>query len=302
MKKNLLLSAFFALLISACNKQTDNIQPIALINDLKTSLVSSSSIRLDTIKQCTLNQGPNPYYYITAFTYTGKLLQSSNSNNIQKIPGPGGVPIYYGTSVRTYFYYYNNNDQLTNTFISPIHDGPVAPEQLESSKVTYADGHIATIEFFRQHGISCKKFFLTYSKDQLTEIYEPNTVKINYEYDAKGNNTKEIYQLFINGAPIQNAVITKISTFDDKPNFQKALPLWVYFKCYDLANIGKPDIGLDFTVLQKGFTNTPGANNPLTLSTNGTQSAFTYKYYDNNYPFEINDSQYIWHYSYSTVQ
>jgi hypothetical protein len=304
MKKTFLLAMLTALLFTACKKQTDGIKPLSLTNDFKTSLTSSSSIRVDTIKKYNLNQSYDPYYYITNLAYAGKLLISSHTYVTQQVSGQSGtsVPIYVGTSIHTYFEYYNNNEQLTGTGIGIIQSGPVDPGQIEGSRVTYKDGHIATIQFLRQHGIPCKKFFLTYSNDQLTEIFEPNTVKINYEYDAKGNNIKEINQRFINGAPSQDAVITEISTFDEKPNFQNSLPLWPYFKCYELANTSKPDVGVDFTVLQKGFTNTPGANNPLKLSTNGSQSAFTYKYLNNGYPFQICDSKYIWHYSYTTLK
>ncbi|HTK21703.1 MAG TPA: hypothetical protein VL442_19435 [Mucilaginibacter sp.] len=303
MKKNLLLVAAFALLFTACKKQTDEIKPVSLTNDLKTSLAPSPTILVDTIIRYDPSSpnGPTPYsdflynYFITTFKYTGKLLTSTETGLVRQY-----VSDLY-PSVHTNFYY-NDNNQLTNTTMVFASKVPDHPEDIRSSKVSYSNGHIATIDFIRQDGATDKKFSLTYTDNLLTEIFEPNAIKINYEYDAKGNNIKEIDQPYKSGVPYLTPTVIETSSFDDKPNFQKALPLWVYFKCYDIEMSSHISAIFNFTVLQKSFTNTPGANNPLTISTNGNPSAFTYKYFDNGYPSRICDLSYIWRYSYITVQ
>lgn len=295
MKKSLLLLPLALLLFSACKKE-----------DLKTLTSSnhnslaapSATILVDSIKRYKANFTDRvPDYYLTTFKYTGKLLTSSATEFMYQ-PGVDRT-----TSVYTNFYY-NADEQLTRTSISLSRYGPPDAFDVTDSKVTYSGGHIATIEFFRRDGGSEKKFFLTYKNDLLVEIFQPEYGKISYEYDAKGNNIKEINQPYTDRAPSGAAITTEKTAFDDKVNFQKALPLWVYYKCHDIVGMSRKDlyVNMDWPRLQKSFTNTPGANNPLTLNTNGTPSAITYKYFDNGYPSQICDIESTWQYTYITVK
>jgi YD repeat-containing protein len=300
MKKQLLLAApLIALLFFACNKQDGVVSPkdSSLAESSHSNTLSSAPVTLVSSIGRSGGGLYDSYNYETNFTYTGRQLTKAESKM-----RPREFDVAVGVTTN---FYYDTNGQLTNTSIqlSYPQGHPAAPSDIASAKITNAGGHIASIEFFRQDGLSDRKFLIAYSNDKLVQIFDPNYQKTTYEYDEKGNNIKQIVEGYVNGAPTGAVATVVNSSFDSHFNFQKSMPLWVYFRCFHIC-MSKQGAILNFSVLQGSFTNTPGVNNPLSISTYDADPILNYYEYNaSDYPTVICDrKQYLWLYSYITVE
>jgi hypothetical protein len=267
MKKFLLCSIGAACLLSACVKQN-----VALISTPVT--VVSQIVSLDIPNQYITSPDQNT---TTNFTYQGKLLSHVTIAHVFHD---------FGTHYITTDFTYDANGLLKSSAISPSAIFTNCYD-ITSSTVTNSGGHISSISFYERDGTLAQTYTLTYENGLLKQIFGPNSAKISYSYDENGNNTSELDEDYKNGQPTGDQLQVTNSTFDDKVNFSSLVPLWVYFKCYTIANSEVTnDNSAELYTLSESMTYQPGKNNVLQSCMHGTFLPRTY-YYEPNIPTQF---------------
>jgi hypothetical protein len=289
MKNNLLLIACAILAFSSCRK--GDLSPVSKPAAHDSTTVISNIIRKP--------YNPNKIdfdYYTTDFTYSGKRLISAQTNTVDRhvigMARPG----------LTNNFIYDDNQELTGSTCHISQGLPEPDWAIGGSKITCSNGQITKITFIQFDQKVSSEYTLTYKNGLLEFICDPNSVMIMYTYDSKGNNIKQCIEEYKNGKPTGKISVVTSSSFDENKNFQKALPLWVYFKCFDMAQSAFSS-DIYFNDLQQSFTNSPGLNNPTNITTDGVSATIGYQYNSEGYPSVIvypND-RFTWKYTYTKV-
>jgi hypothetical protein len=298
--KNILLLSFASVIVAFSSCRKGDLSPVsksigqdfAATGGQDSITVISNIIRFKDDPTVIL-----PFYYSTDFTYAGKRLTVAHTRTISQ--GITSQPLPQSTNT----FIYNDNQVLTGSNIVLAQSFPVPDWAIERAAITCSNGRITKITFYRFDQTIANEYTLTYKSGLLQFICDPNSVMIMYTYDSTGNNIKQCIEEYENGKPTGKMTVVTSTSFDQHKNFQKALPLWVYFKCFDMAEAVYP-YDINFVDLQQSFTNTPGLNNPLNMVTNGSSAAITYQYNSAGYPEMIrypNISD-AWKYTYIKVK
>jgi hypothetical protein len=300
MKKILLCLIGVTFLLSSCLKR--NLAPVST-SGIVISQITSNDLTLSADTSF-------PYARtVTNFTYNSKLLSAVSSKHTFN---------FKQDEILTNFTY-NSSGQLKGTTISLSRGYQWLDDDITSSIVTYSGDHISTISFYQRNQLLNRTFTLTYENGLLTQLCDPNSIKITYTYDDKGNNTKELDEEYDNGQPDGKQIQVTNSAFDNNVNFSSVVPLWVYFKCYSIAQSFHTisDTRFDLYVLDESLTYAPGKNNPLSTCKNGdpfinsnsygrqapTPITYSYKFDANGYPTTITAANLFTNkYVYTTTQ
>jgi YD repeat-containing protein len=192
---------------------------------------------------------------IAEFTYSGKQLTKA--------------VLYHYPDVETNLFSYDNNGHLTGSTITHTVTNTY---DYVSSTVSYSGDNISEIKFYQAGNILDADVKLTYQDGKLTNWFNSNEVSLTYAYDSNGHNTKQTAVEYQSGKPDGYQYVTTNTSFDDKSNISNALPNWVYFRAYT------EDQSLGYT---------PGINNPVSSSDDGTAFTYSYQYNGDGYPSAI---------------
>ena len=211
------------------------------------------------VSQIIQNQSGAPGYGqpFANFTYNGTQLTKSTIN---------------GTVTN---FMYDSQGQLTGTTIAPGSEEKYITQSEVSSKVTYSGNAISTITFYQAGNVAHRTVGITYADELVKQISDPNGYGItNYTYNSAGNLT-QLYFIEYNVGLADGYTNTRNTTsFDTHNNVTGALPMWLYFTCYNLFD--------------PAITVTPGKNNPIASSTAGDAFTYSYSYNSYGYPSAIN--------------
>ncbi|MFD0751273.1 hypothetical protein ACFQZS_14075 [Mucilaginibacter calamicampi] len=185
---------------------------------------------------------------IIEFTYNGKQLTKAVRGSV------------------THLFLYDGNGKLTGTSItqtSQNNNGVI------KSVITTSGSDITNIKLLKAGDVLSAEHQITYQNGNVTKWFNPNSVEILYQYDGNGNNTTLNIAEYSGGKPNGFTYLTTNKSFDDKNNFTKAMPYWIYFRTYHQNEF-------------IGFV--PGNHNPVTFNEGGSDKVYNYTYNSNGYP------------------
>ena len=273
MKKRLVLFLVVLLVVISCKKKDSN--PIV-----------NGTVLLSKV----IDNDPNSATYgstLAQFSYNGKQLTSAAYLS-GLWSGQCHCVINY---LETTSFNYDSQGNLVGTTISnttPNYSGDIG------SVITYNSNNISGIRFYKAGNVADRDVTVTYQNGTVQTFiikfynvqtslntYGTVTQNINFSYNSGNNAIQELQTDSLDG---RQSILT--SNFDNKAGLSQAIPFWIYFnidtRSFDIIG-GESPIG---------FPVTPGAGNPITISTAENDIidftyTLAYQYNTYGYPSQI---------------